>query len=158
MKDVYTVFSEKLAEVDAAGKREQFNERAANLTSVEAKINCANFLLGTTVKESKGRAPKNNGRSENFVENNPFNEGRSKGGTASTSVREDKLTKSKERLCESLIAKGTDPREARAFVGLKEPLPEGLNERQLAEYTFARRCGISESDSMTLAKMPLRTR
>lgn len=111
----------------------------------------------TSVKETP-REPikKKNGAAGNLIENNPFNEGRSTGRSITET---DRATQRKEKFAESLIAKGTDPREARAFLGINEALPEGLTtERQQREYRFARRCGISEADSLKLAKMPFSTR
>jgi hypothetical protein len=111
----------------------------------------------TSVKETSSEPIKKKASAvDRFIEGNPLNQGDRPGATPNTRV--DKLVAKKEKLVERMVAKGMDPREARGIVGLKEALPEGLDARQSSEYTFARRCGISEADALVLAKMPLRTK
>ena len=114
--------------------------------------------LNESVEPRQANTPISKKNGADFVEGNPFNitEGRRPGVTNIT--ESDKITQRKKRMFKHLVEGGKDPREARAFLGIEEPLPEGLDERQAKEYKFARRCGISEADAMTLAKMPLRTR
>jgi hypothetical protein len=142
-RGVYTVFQEVLAEVDAAGKRQQFDERAKNLTSVEAKINCAKFVLGVKpVSESRRHIPKKNGATVN---------------ESQITEAERKVVSKKEKLVESVMATcNLTEASAREFLGLKRKDPEGLTHRQATEYHIARKCGMSESDSLVLAKMPLK--
>jgi hypothetical protein len=118
------------------------------LTMVEAGL--------SELKESSPRIAKKNGRSENIIEGNPFNEGRSNNG-GTTITETDPIVTRKEAMVESTMAQcGLTEAGARAALGLKQKAPEGLTDQQAAEYSFARRCGISEADAMTLAKMPLR--
>jgi hypothetical protein len=116
----------------------------------------------TTTKEA-GAAPinKKNGAVENFIENNPFNEGRRSGGTTVTesAAQVSKVHDKKEKLVASVM-KSSNLTEAgaRAFLGLPVKLPEGLTRLQQAEYVAARRCGLSEADALVLAKLPLKRR
>jgi hypothetical protein len=144
MKDVYTVFAEKCAALNAAGKRKQFDERAKNLTSVEAKINCADFVLGTVVKESKPPVTKHNGRTHNGGE--LFTE--SAGNFTETSEAEQLSAKSDAILAEAM---GISKEDQRRLKGLPPATDKPLTPGQLREYRFARSIRINEADALRLA-------
>jgi hypothetical protein len=147
MKDIYTQFNEVLAEVDAAGKRKQFDERATSLTSVEAKINCAKFVLGVkAVKESTARpyVPKKNGSTELITE-------------SAEQLTETAVVTKKEALIAGLVAKqNMTLNESRNFLNLKPVVPSGLTKFQECEYRSYRKSGLSEKDALIAAKRPLR--
>jgi hypothetical protein len=135
MKDIYTQFNEALAEVDKAGKRKQFDERSAHLTSVEAKINCAKFVLG--VKESTPRIPKNNGRySEEFTE------------SAGNRAKAEQIKEHSDALMYK--AMGVSEADQRRLRNLP-PVGTNLNTKQLREFRFLRGCRIDEADAVRLA-------
>jgi hypothetical protein len=143
MKDVYTVFAEKCAALNAAGKRKQFDERAKNLTSVEAKINCADFVLGTVVKESKPPVTKHNGRTHNggevFSESDTFTE---------TGEANEWCAKSDAILAKAM---GISEADQRRLKGLPPASDKPLTPGQLREYRFARSIRINEADALRLA-------
>jgi hypothetical protein len=145
MKDIYTQFNEVLAEVDAAGKRKQFDERATSLTSVEAKINCAKFVLGVkAVKESTVRAhvPKKNGSGEVFTE---------------SAGQITEIDSRKEILVSGLVkSQGMAESEARSFLNLAPKSQPGLTRLQEIEFRSYRKSGLSESDALIACKVPLR--
>ena len=63
MIDIYAKYNQSLGALDQAGKRERFEEKAKSLTSIEAKLNLAESLLG--VKESARYIAKKNGAGHN---------------------------------------------------------------------------------------------
>ncbi|MGA2876925.1 MAG: hypothetical protein ABSE82_15505 [Nitrososphaerales archaeon] len=93
---------------------------------------------------------KHNGAADNFVEGSPFNEGRN---AASATTESDPIIQMKEASVERLKKTGLSEADARGILGLAPKQPEGLTRRQAAEYTFAIRCGISESDALKLVKI-----
>lgn len=97
----------------------------------------------TTNKEHATPIRMNNGRSENFVENNPFNDGRGNTVTETNNTRKDIFAKGDKVLREAL--------------GIPEVKPsaeyEKLTEGQKKEFDFARAIGISESDAFTVVKI-----
>jgi len=92
---------------------------------------------------------KHNGAADNFVEGSPFNEGR----TPITATDNTPVIAMKEASVERLKKTGLSEADARGILGLAPKQPEGLTRRQAAEYTFAIRCGISESDALKLVKI-----
>lgn len=134
MKDVYTQFNEALAEVDKAGKRKQFDERAKTLTSVESKLNCAKFVLG--VKESTP-IKKNNGRSsEEFTE------------SAGNRTKAEQFREQSDALMYKAL--GVSEADQRRLRNLP-PVGTNLNSKQLREFRFLRGCRIDEADAVRLA-------
>jgi hypothetical protein len=135
MQDIYTQFNEALAEVDKAGKRKQFDERAKTLTSVESKLNCAKFVLG--VKESTPRIPKNNGRSSEELTESAGNRAKAE------QIKEQSDT----LMYRALGISEADQRRLRNL----PPVGTNLNTKQLREFRFLRGCRIDEADAVRLA-------
>jgi hypothetical protein len=84
-----------------------------------------------------------------------------KNGDGRTTITEtDKTMQRREKLVESLLSQFNGNENAtRKYLGLKpKAAPEGLNRYQTVEYNFARKCGLSEADSLVLAKLPLKRR
>lgn len=156
-----TPITEKLTTVEAAIADTVKESSPLGLEDIEEAKRDYATLFGVeprakaTIKETVAPIKKKNGAAENFVEGSPFNRERS--GTTIT-AQETRTATKKEKLVEHMVVGGADPRATRAFLGLQETAPEGLNRRQASEYRFARKCGLSESDSKVLATMPLITR
>lgn len=149
MKSIETQFNEALAALDKVGKRAKFNEKVTAKMPIETQLNLAETIL----KESRV-IRKHNGIADNFVEGNPFGE---------QLITESYVTETdnapvvalQEASVERLKKTGLSEADARAIYGLPtKKAPEGLNRRQLADYNFAVRCGLKESDALQLAKMP----
>src|ERR1700757_3758482 len=75
MKSTEIKFNEALAAIDKAGKRKQFDEKAKNCTTIEAKLNCAEAVLKDVgiVRTKESTPPRlHNGASDNYREGNPL--------------------------------------------------------------------------------------
>jgi hypothetical protein len=155
MKSVEIKFNEACASLKKANLMHKFNAQFTNIkeSSIEVKLNAAlDILKGACIIESITES----GWGLSFV---PKPHILKKNGAAASFTEADPTTQRKEKQVE-MVMKSCNMTEAgaRMFLGLKDKTPEGLTERQTSEYTFARRCGISEADALTLAKMPLRSR
>jgi len=139
MKDIYTQYNVVLAEVDEAGKRQQFDERSAHLTSVEAKLNCARFVLGVkAVKESTARITKKNGGAEWFTES---------AGSQNLSEAKQLREKSDEVLYKGMGLNEADKRKLKNL----PPVGVTLTSTQLREFRHLRSYRINEVDAVRLA-------
>lgn len=138
MKSIETKFSEAMSALDKIGKREVFSEKAATLTTIESKLNCAEEVLKGSRYVRKHNGPSDNSHDEGYVqEHDPRAVPAGDRLQAQWLFDHGKITEAERRkLC------GEEPAEVATF-----------SESQLAEYKFSRACGISEADSLKLAKM-----
>jgi len=151
MKSVELQFNEALQGLNPV-QRSLFNKHRQPKTTCEVQLNLIEAIVRGEVKETTP-IKKNNGKGDLFVEGNPFFEHYA-GGEVITET--DKTVAKKESLVESVCkTNNCDEAGARVILGLKPKAPQGLTKLQEAEYTFAIKCGFSESDAMKLAKLPL---
>jgi hypothetical protein len=157
MKSVETKFNEVVASLTKANLYEAFLKKFTDRSKcpIEVQLNAGLALLKErgiveSITESgwgltfapKPRIAKKNGA----------------GGTITESdTRLTEVNAKKEKLVESVMrTSNLTEASARQFLGLKARAPEGLTHRQETEYHIARKCGLSESDALVLAKMPLK--
>lgn len=124
------------------GDKFTIKESASNVESIdEAKKDYAFFGLAPrkeVIKEAT-RIPKNNGAADNGH------------GEAITEV--DRTTTKKEALVQSAMrSTNMSEAEVRATLGLK-PKGPGLTKQQAFEYRFAKAIGLSEADSLQVARL-----
>ncbi len=156
MLSLESKFNEAVASLNKAGLYEKFNKQFTKIkeASIETKLNCALEVL------------KAGGIIESFVEGawaltfapkqQPIK--KNNGAITESVGLITEVDSKKNSLVDHLVAKqGMQESEARSFMGLKAKVPEGLTRLQESEFRFARKCGISESDSLILCKMPLRS-
>ena len=100
---------------------------------------------------------KNNGAAENFVEGNPFNEGRA---TSVTVTEVDKTVSEKEQIVDRMTkTTNISEAEARGMMGLSAKKPgeyDKLTATQKKDFDFARAIGINESDAFKLVRIASR--
>jgi hypothetical protein len=107
----------------------------------EAKRDFAFFGLAPRKEVIKESQPikKNNGASHN-------------GGEAITEV--DRTNTKKENLVAGVMrSNNMSEAEVRGVLGLKPKSPDGLTKQQAFEYRFAKAIGLSEADSLQVAKL-----
>ncbi len=157
MKSVEVKFNEAVASLTKANLLPKFNKKFSNLSaaSIEVKLNAALEAL------------KDEGIVETFTEAGVWELNfaakrhiRKNNGSVIVTESDRSMAEvnSKKEKQVASVMKSCNLTEAgaRNFLGLKAKTPEGLNARQASEYSFARRCGMSESDAMVLAKMPFK--
>lgn len=150
MKSIETQFAEALEALNKVGKRAKFNEKNKITSPIEVQLNLAEAML----KESRV-IRKHNGVADNFIEGNPFGEQLITESYV-TETDNSPVVAMQEASVERLKKTGLSEATARGIFGLPaKKAPEGLTRRQLADYNFAVRCGLKESDALQLAKMPL---
>jgi len=140
-------------------QRALFNKQRKPKATCEVQLNLIEAILRGEVKEATPIRMHNgaadNGRLELFVEGDSFLS-HYKGSEVNLTEASATIAK-KEALIESVRNScNCDEAGARVILGLTPKLPEGLTRLQAADYTFAVKCGISESDALKLAKMPNR--
>jgi hypothetical protein len=175
MKSIYILFSEALAALKAtasASKYEEVYNSFPKRATVEVQLNIVEATLaeltGLTVTEVNSQLHKgvaftikeSASRLENIEEHQTRikkNNGAADNGHGEAITEVDRTITKKEALVESVMkSENISEAEARVVMGLKPKGPEGLTRAQLVEYNFARRIGISEADSLVLAKLPFK--
>lgn len=144
--DKKTKVQENVQESEAVEDLEEVKRDFHFLFDVEPKPHTS------TNKESVRSIKKNNGSVDNFVENNPFNDGRS------SSFSPGYIKQSSEEMCakgdkvmfDGLLKLGKiTEAEHKKLTGAK---PEGytkLNEQQRKDFDFCRMSGLSEAQAFT---------
>ncbi len=171
MKSVEVKLNEAIAALTKAKLIEKFNEQFTNkqLCPIEVQLNGALSLLKSagiieSITESAGwgltfapkpHIPKKNGATLNESAGQ-ITEAERKVATKKEALVES-VMKSCNRTINPEIGEMTEA-GARVVLGLPTKAPEGLKGYQVVEYNFARRCGLSESDALALAKLPLKRR
>lgn len=131
MKSVEIKFNEALAAIDKVGKREVFSEKAANLTTIESKLNCAEEVLRASrvIPKHNGKADNGHDFSEGYIRenNNPF-------ATVDRAI------------AESL---GMSEAQIRQLEGRAPAEIEALGEAAVSEYRFCLGINLTEAQAVT---------
>ena len=161
MKSIEVRFSEALAALRKAGRTKQFDEKAKDCTTIEAKLHAAEAVLkdAGVVRES-WPVRKHNGAGDNFVENNTFNrveEFRESGNSFSPGYIQDakNITAKSDRLLFDGLLKvgGLTEAEHSKLTGKKPEGYDKLTEQKRKDFDFARAVGLSESDAFKLVEI-----
>lgn len=140
MKSPEILLNEALAALETVGKKQKFLEKRKAGTPIEVQLNLAETILkeSKVIRYHNGAA--DNGHGELLTES---------GGSYVSEVTDPRELQVKGYMLSCNINEA----EARKVLGLA---PKELNRAQAAEYMFAVRCGISESDAMKLVTLPKR--
>jgi|ERR1700733_9429058 len=146
MKSVEVKFNEALEALDKAGKRTKFDEKAKGLTTIETKLNCADQVL----KESR-IIRKHNGPGDNHPEllTESFTE-----GYVQETTTDPWRKQSDAALLDFMESRGEITAEQKRIALGQSPAEyNNLTEAQRKDYDFGRAIGLSESDSLKVAKL-----
>ena len=133
MKSIETKFSEAMDALRKVGKQQVFNEKAAKLTTIESKLNCAEGVL-----KASRVIPKHNGAADN---GHDFSAGY---------VQENH---SPFAACDRLIAEslGLNDAQTRQLIGRAPAEIEALGEAAVREFSF--RLGIRLTEAQAIASV-----